>query len=161
MKSRALHLAASLLAGLSLAPWLGCGRDSAIEIKRDSKGNDHVQIDNNRVQADLDKAGRELSKDAHDLGTAVQQGAHEVDQRIGQAARETVKDAALTARVKARLIAAPDLGGINIHVSSRNGEVTLDGAVASAEDRHDAEKIARRTEGVRQVINHLQAGATG
>jgi hyperosmotically inducible protein len=161
MKIRALHLAAGLLAGLSLVLWLGCGKDSGIEIKRDSKGNEHVQIDNNKVKDDLNKAGQELSKDAHNLGTAVQQGAHEVDQRLGPAARETLGDAALTARVKTRLIAAPDLGGIRIHVSSRDGQVTLDGTVASAENRLDAEKITRRTEGVREVINHLQVGPTG
>ncbi|MBV8201280.1 MAG: BON domain-containing protein [Acidobacteria bacterium] len=161
MKIKALHLAAGLLAGLSLVTWLGCGKDSAVEVKKDDKGNEHVQIDNSKVQADLHNAGQELSKDAHELGTAVQQGARDVDQRFGQAARETVKDAALTARVKARLIAAPDLGGINIHVSSRDGQVTLDGTVATAEDRHDAEKITGRTEGVREVINHLQVGPTG
>ncbi|HYL06361.1 MAG TPA: BON domain-containing protein [Thermoanaerobaculia bacterium] len=161
MKIRALHLAAGLLAGLSLAAWLGCGKDSAVEIKRDGQGNEHLHIDNNKVQDDLHKAGQELSKDAHNLGTAVQQGARDVDQRIGSAARETLKDAALTARVKARLIAAPDLGGIRIHVSSRDGQVTLDGTVASAENRLDAEKITRRTEGVREVIDHLQVGATG
>jgi hyperosmotically inducible periplasmic protein len=161
MKIRTLHLAAGLLAGLSLALWLGCGRDSAVEIKRDGQGNEHIHIDNNKVQDDLHKAGQEISKDAHNLGTAVQQGAREVDQRIGPAARETLKDAALTARVKARLIAAPDLDGIRIHVSSRDGQVTLDGTVASAENRLDAEKITRRTEGVREVIDHLQVGATG
>ena len=161
MKIKKLHLATGLLAALSLATWLGCRHDSAVAVNRDDKGNEHVQIDNNKVQADLHKAGQELSKDAHQLGDAVRQGARDVDQRFGPAARETLGDAALTARVKARLIAAPDLGGINIHVSSRNGEVTLDGTVASADDRHDAEKITRRTEGVREVINHLQVGPTG
>ncbi|HVR06493.1 MAG TPA: BON domain-containing protein [Thermoanaerobaculia bacterium] len=161
MKIKALQLAAGLLAGLSLAQWLGCGRDSAVEIHRDNQGNEHIHVDNNKVQADLHKAGQELSKDAHDLGNAVQQGAHEVDQRLGPAARETLQDAALTARVKARLIAAPDLGGIRIHVSSRDGQVTLDGTVGSAENRLDAEKITRRTDGVREVVDHLQVGSAG
>jgi len=161
MKTRAFHLAAGLLAGLSLALWLGCGRDSGVEIKRDGQGNEHIHVDNNKVQNDLHKAGQELSKDAHDLGNAVERGAREVDQRVGPVARETLKDTALTARVKARLIAAPDLDGIRIHVSSRDGQVTLEGTVASAEVRLDAEKITRRTEGVREVIDHLQVGPTG
>lgn len=161
MKTRALHLAAAVLLGCSLASWLGCGRDSAVEIKRDDKGNEAVHIDNTKVQDSLHKAGEEMSKDVHNLGQAVQQGARDVDQRIGPTARETLADAALTTRVKARLIAAPDLGGIRVHVSSRDGQVTIDGTVASQENRADAEKIARRTEGVREVINHLQVGPTG
>jgi|GEM_PF-3275822 len=161
MKTRGLHLAAAVLLGSSLASWLGCGRDSAIEIKRDNKGNEALHIDNTKVEDSLHKAGQEMSKDAHNLGQAVQQGARDLDKSIGPAARETLGDAALTTRVKARLIATPDLGGIRIHVSSREGQVTLDGTVASRENRADAEKITRRTEGVREVINHLQVGPTG
>jgi hyperosmotically inducible periplasmic protein len=161
MKTRGLHLAAAVLLGSSLASWLGCGRDSAIEIKRDDKGNQSLHIDNNKVEDSLHKAGQEMSKDAHNLGQAVKQGAHDLDQKVGPTARETLADAALTTRVKARLIAAPDLGGIRIHVSSREGQVTLDGTVVSQDNRADAEKITRRTEGVREVINHLQVGPTG
>ncbi|HXM70430.1 MAG TPA: BON domain-containing protein [Thermoanaerobaculia bacterium] len=161
MKTRALHLAAAVLLGSSLASWLGCGRDSAIEIKRDNKDNGHVQINDTKIRDSFHKAGQEMSKDAHNLGNAVQQGARDLDQRVGPAARETLADAALTTRVKARLIAAPDLGGIRIHVSSRDGQVTLDGTVASADNVLDAVKITHHTEGVREVINHLQVGPTG
>jgi hyperosmotically inducible protein len=161
MKTRALHLAVAVLLGSSLASWLGCGRDSAFEIKRDNKDNQHIQINDTKIRDSLHKAGQEMSKDAHNLGNAVQQGARDLDQRVGPAARETLADAALTTRVKARLIAAPDLGGIRIHVSSRDGQVTLDGTVASHENVLDAVKITRRTEGAREVINHLQVGPTG
>ncbi len=161
MKIRVLHLAAGLVAGLAMAQWLGCGRDSAVDVRRDNQGNEHVHIDNTKIQDDLHKAGEKLNQDAHNLGNAVRQGARDVDQRFGPAARESLQDAALTARVKARLIAAPDLGGIRIHVSSREGQVTLEGTVSSAENRLDAEKITRRTEGVREVVDHLQVGATG
>lgn len=161
MQTRALHLAAALLLGSSLTLWLGCERDSAVQVNRDSQGHQQVRIDDTKIKDDLHRAGQEISQDAHKLGQAVQQGARDVDQRIGPTARETLGDAALTTRVKARLIAAPDLGGIHIHVSSRDGEVTLDGTVASQETRQDAEKITRRTEGVREVIDHLQVGPTG
>jgi hyperosmotically inducible protein len=161
MATRTLRLAVAVLAGSALLPWLGCGRDSAIEMRKDNQGNSELQIHDEKIKGDLHKAGQELSKDAQNLGQAVEKGAHDVDQRIGPAARETLGDAALTTRVKARLIATPDLGGIRIHVSSRNGQVTLDGTVASTENRADAEKITRRTEGVQEVINHLQVGSTG
>jgi hyperosmotically inducible periplasmic protein len=161
MKTRALHLAAAALLGTALAAWLGCGRDSAIEIRKDNQGNRQLHVDDTKIKNSLHNAGQEMSKDAHDLGRAVEQGASDVDRRVGPVARETLADATLTTRVKARLIAAPDLGGIHIHVSSRDGQVTLDGTVATHDDVLDAVKITRRTEGVREVINHLQVGPTG
>ena len=84
-----------------------------------------IKINNQKIQDNLHQAGQELNKDAHNLGQSIQKGAHDLDQRVGPAARETLGDAALTTHVKARLIAAPDLGGIRIHVSSRDGQVTL------------------------------------
>ena len=161
MKTRTFHLAAAALLGASLASWFGCGRDSAIEIGKDSKGNEQVHVDRTKIEDSFHKAGQQMNKDAHDLGRAVEQGARDVDRRVGPVARETLADTTLTTRVKARLIAAPDLGGIHIHVSSRDGQVTLDGAVATHDDVLDAVKITRRTEGVREVINHLQVGPTG
>ncbi len=161
MKTRALHLAAAVLLGASLASWFGCGRDSVVEIRKDNKGNGQVHVDSTRIENSLHRAGQEMSKDAHDLGRAVEQGAQDVDRRVGPVARETLADATLTTRVKARLIAAPDLGGIHIHVSSRDGQVTLDGTVATHDDVLDAVKITRRTEGVREVIDHLQVGPPG
>jgi osmotically-inducible protein OsmY len=161
MKTRAFHLAAAVFLGSSLASSFGCGRDSAVDIRKDDKGNEQVHVDSTRIENSLHKAGQEMSKDAHDLGRAVEQGARDVDQRVGPVARETLADGTLTTRVKARLIAAPDLGGIHIHVSSREGQVTLEGTVATHDDVLDAVKITRRTEGVREVINHLQVGPTG
>jgi hyperosmotically inducible protein len=155
------QLAAAVLLGVSLVPWLGCGKDSAIQVQRDQKGNQQIHIDDRKINDNLHQAGQELDKGAHDLGQAIEKGAREVDRRVGPVARETLDDAALTARVKARLIAAPDLGGFRIHVSSRDGQVTLTGTVRSAENRLDAEKITRRTEGVREVIYHLQVGPVG
>ena len=161
MKTRALHLAAAVLLGSSLALSFGCGRDSTVDVRKDDKGNEQVHVDSTKIENSLHKAGQEMSKDAHDLGRAVEQGARDVDQRVGPVARETLADATLTTRVKARLIAAPDLGGIHIHVSSRDGQVTLDGSVATHDDVLDAVKITRRTEGVREVISNLQVGPTG
>jgi hyperosmotically inducible protein len=145
--------------GLSLLVWLGCGRDSVIQVHRDNQGNDQVHINNQKIQDNLHKAGQELRQDASKVGDALKDGARDVDQKIGPSTRESLDDAALTAHVKARLIAAPDLGGIHIHVNSRNGEVTLSGTVSSLENRHDAEKIARNTKGVNAVVNQLEVGS--
>lgn len=161
MKTRPLSAAVALGLGASLLILIGCGSDSAVDVRRDSRGNEQIHVDNKQIKDNLHQAGQELRKDAHDLGDAVKKGAQDVDREVGPAAREAAGDATLTTRVKARLIAAPDLGGIRIHVNSRDGEVTLSGTVASEENRHDAEKIASRTEGVRAVINQLQVGPVG
>jgi osmotically-inducible protein OsmY len=153
MKTQALRGAMALALGLALLSWLGC--------QRDAQGNEEIKVNNQKIKEDLHQAGQELSKDAQNLGQSIQKGANDLDKRVGPAARETLADAAVTTRVKARLIAAPDLGGIRIHVSSRNGQVTLTGTVISEEFRQEAEKIARRTEDVREVINQLQVGPVG
>jgi osmotically-inducible protein OsmY len=150
MKTSALRGAAALALGVALLSWMGC--------QRDAQGNEEIKINNQKIQDNLHQAGQELNKDAHNLGQSIQKGAHDLDQRVGPAARETLGDAALTTHVKARLIAAPDLGGIRIHVSSRDGQVTLTGTVTSQEFRNQAETITRRTDGVREVINQLQVG---
>jgi hyperosmotically inducible protein len=156
MKTKPLYTVAALALGASLVVWLGCGNDSGIEVRRDAKSSEQIHVDNQKIKDNLHQAGSELKKDAQDLGQAVRQGARQVDERFGPAAREAVGDASLTARVKARLIAAPDLGGVRIHVNSRDGKVTLSGTVTSHENRSDAEKITRRTDGVREVVNELE-----
>jgi hyperosmotically inducible periplasmic protein len=161
MTTRPFQLAAAVLLGASLVPWVGCGRDSVVQVQRDEKGNQQVHVDDRKLNDNLRQAGQEVKQGARDLGQSIEKGAREVDRRVGPVARETLEDAALTARVKARLIAAPDLGGFRIHVSSRNGQVTLTGTVSSAENRLDAEKITRRTEGVREVVDQLQVGPVG
>jgi osmotically-inducible protein OsmY len=153
MKTNALRGAMALALGVALLSWVGC--------QRDAQGNEDIHVNNQKIKENLNQAGQELSKDAHNLGQSIEKGANDLDKRIGPAARETLADAAVTTRVKARLIAAPDLGGIRIHVSSRNGQVTLSGTVATQEFRQEAEKIARRTEDVHQVINQLQVGPVG
>jgi hyperosmotically inducible periplasmic protein len=150
MRSMVLRCTTALTLGLLLACWTGC--------QRDAQGNAEIKIDNQKIKDDLHQAGQELGKDARQLGQSVKQGVRDLDQKVGPAARETLGDAALTTRVKARLIAAPDLGGIRIHVSSRDGQVTLSGTVTSEEFRQQAERIARRTGGVNEVINQLQVG---
>src|ERR1700692_2840442 len=134
MKTRALSAAVALGFGASLLTLIGCGRDAAVDVRRDSRGNEQIHVDNQKINDNLHQAGQELRKDAHDLGNAIQKGAQNVDREVGPAAREAAGDAMLTTRVKARLVAAPDLGGIRIHVNSRDGEVTLSGTVASEEN---------------------------
>jgi hypothetical protein len=69
-----------------------------------------------------------------------------------------VDDAAITAKVKAKLAADGDINPFNIDVDANNGVVTLQGRVAKAEGRQKAEELARNTDGVRRVINLVKVG---
>jgi hyperosmotically inducible protein len=64
-------------------------------------------------------------------------------------------DATVTAKVKTALIAEPGLKALEIDVDTRDNIVTLNGTVATAAMRDDAERIALKTSGVKQVKNNL------
>jgi hyperosmotically inducible protein len=69
---------------------------------------------------------------------------------------EYIDDAAMTARIKARLIADPVVHAFTIDVDTNRGEVVLTGSVASEEERRRAVEIARKTPGVKKVRYVLQ-----
>jgi hyperosmotically inducible protein len=69
-----------------------------------------------------------------------------------------VDDAAITAKVKAKLAADGDINPFNIDVDTNEGVVTLQGRVAKEEARTKAEQLARDTDGVRRVINLVKVG---
>jgi hyperosmotically inducible periplasmic protein len=72
-----------------------------------------------------------------------------------------VDDAAITAKVKAKLAADGDINPFNIDVDTNEGVVTLQGRVAKDEARTKAEQLARDTDGVRRVINLIKVGDNG
>src|SRR5690554_4148676 len=68
-------------------------------------------------------------------------------------------DATTTATVKSKLLWNRNTEGLDIKVSTRNGLVTLDGQAQSDAASELAERLARNTEGVRQVDNQLKVTA--
>jgi hyperosmotically inducible protein len=67
-----------------------------------------------------------------------------------------IADTATTAKVKAQLLAEDSLKENTLHVTTTNGVVTLDGAVANANDKALAATIAKSVKGVRSVDNNLR-----
>ena len=55
-----------------------------------------------------------------------------------------------------KLIADPEINSFHIDVDTVDGRVALNGKVSSAEQRSEAEDLARGTQGVRQVVNLIQ-----
>ena len=70
--------------------------------------------------------------------------------------KHAITDSRITTVVKAKLLKNSDTHAMDIHVTTKNGIVTLDGEAKSEQEKQTADKIARRVEGVRNVHNHLK-----
>jgi hyperosmotically inducible periplasmic protein len=69
---------------------------------------------------------------------------------------QSTRDAAITARVAAKLRSSAEVRKRGIDVDTQIGEVTLRGEVESEREREAAERITRTTKGVLGVTNQLQ-----
>src|SRR5215467_1529890 len=69
--------------------------------------------------------------------------------------RRSATDATVNATVKNKLAAEPTTSAARINVDTTNGVVTLSGAVPTAAEKTEAERIARNTQGVTQVVNNI------
>ncbi|RFC39075.1 MAG: hyperosmotically inducible protein [Candidatus Nitrotoga sp. LAW] len=67
-----------------------------------------------------------------------------------------VDDSIVTSKVKSSLLADPDIKSFDIAVVTHNGEVQLSGFVDNQTQIDHAVDVARRTEGVQNVINELR-----
>jgi hyperosmotically inducible protein len=74
----------------------------------------------------------------------------------GKTAGRNVDDAALTASVKAQLVADKASNLTRVDVDTNNGVVSLNGVVDSADQKERAAQLAQRIDGVKRVINNLQ-----
>jgi len=70
-------------------------------------------------------------------------------------AGDAVGDAAITGKVKTKLLADPDVKGLAIDVDTKNGVVTLNGSADKAGNADKAVSIAQGTDGVKSVENKL------
>ncbi|HYO12108.1 MAG TPA: BON domain-containing protein [Thermoanaerobaculia bacterium] len=172
MKTRLIHIALAAFLGLALIPLAGCDGDGvdAVEAERDAEGKVKVHVDGdevdenfNQAEKQFEEAGRDLKAGAEQAGAAIERGAEQagaaiekgadrVEERLGP----VLDDVAVTAKVKARLAGDPEVKASQIDVDTVNGRVTLNGVVESEEVRAEAEKLAIRTEGVKEVVNLLQ-----
>ncbi|PHV12245.1 BON domain-containing protein [Chitinimonas sp. BJB300] len=65
-------------------------------------------------------------------------------------------DAAITAKVKAALVADKSLSALDIKVTTRGGQVTLSGSVNNAQASERALQVVAQVEGVKGVQDDLQ-----
>jgi hyperosmotically inducible protein len=79
----------------------------------------------------------------------------------GKTAGQNVDDAAITASVKSQLVADKASNLTRVDVDTNRGVVSLNGIVESAEQKSRAEQLARRVDGVKNVVNNLQVQKRG
>lgn len=71
-------------------------------------------------------------------------------------ASQQIDETEITAKIKAKLIADPQVSAFNVDVDTLGCEVTLSGEVKEAVAKSEAEKLAKDTEGVCKVHNRIR-----
>jgi osmotically-inducible protein OsmY len=164
MKTKALSILVAAGLAIVLVPLAGCDRDiSSVRAEKDEQGNTRIHVDGDKLDENLEQAekgleetGQRLKEGAREVGAALERGAQRIEAEVGPVAQEVLEDAGVTARIKAKLIADPEVAGSHIDVDTVSGRVTLNGKVASPEQKAEAEKLARHTDGVKDVVNLIQ-----
>ncbi|HVL69523.1 MAG TPA: BON domain-containing protein [Vicinamibacterales bacterium] len=136
-------------------------RDRALELARNTDGVRDV-VDQMTVSPGatpttgiddpLQGEAREAARDTDMTTEDAQRKAGDAADRTGDAAA----NAALTGKVKSKLLADTDTSGLSIDVDSRNGVVTLTGTVRTAAEKNKAIALAKNTDGVKSVIDKLK-----
>ena len=96
--------------------------------------------------------------DQRNPASTASQPAMDTSQKVATAADKVttaVDDSALTAKVKAALLAEPGLKSMQISVDTKNGTVTLSGSVDTAASRDRAKELASSVSGVASVVDEL------
>jgi osmotically-inducible protein OsmY len=92
-----------------------------------------------------------------DVNAARERGA-DVGEKVAVAAekmKESAAEAALTSKIKAKMVLDDYVKARTIDVTTSGTTVTLSGAVRSSEEHDRAIRIARETSGVTRVVDHL------
>jgi len=113
-------------------------RDLAVAIAKNAEG---VRDVHDRLSATKDQDGTPPQRNER--------------QTAGRTFGEAVHDATITASIKMQLATGKGVAVHNINVDTRQGRVILTGQVTSEAERQLAVRIAKDTEGVREVENQL------
>jgi len=168
LTTRDLPYVIRALVALGTVAGLAAGCTVEYEDAEDQRAAERVEEDldraGERVEEDLDRAGERIEEAGEELAAGARRLGERLDReavRLNRQIEPRLEDAALAARVKARLIADPEVNPFQIDVDALDGVVTLGGMVESDHERREAEELARRTEGVREVVSNLEVGRRG
>lgn len=76
----------------------------------------------------------------------------------GDTVGDSLDDAWIHTKIVSKLIVNPDTPERKINVDVRNNTVTLRGNVATVDEKAEAERVAKSTDGVKRVVNQLKVG---
>jgi hyperosmotically inducible protein len=100
----------------------------------------------------VNESANAAARQASNAAGAIANKTGQVAENLNKAAGPAVSDAAVTAKVKTKLLAD---GITGTTVDTTDGVVTLAGSVGSDDQKAKAERDARETEGVKDVKNEL------
>jgi len=103
-------------------------------------------------------AGCDQRNSTDTAGQKLDRTADKVASKTNEAASKTadaIDDSALTAKVKAAILAEPGLKSLQINVDTKNAVVTLTGSVDSPPLKDRAKQVAASVSGVRDVVDNL------
>ena len=124
-------------------------KERAVQIARTTDGVRDV-VDNIPVTESAPTGGL-FDRDGVDRGTG------NIGDNDRQDRNEPITgDPGITSAVKAKLLADSTVSGLRIDVDTENGVVTLTGDVKSKAEADRAVMLARNTDGVTRVVNHLK-----
>jgi hyperosmotically inducible protein len=131
-------------------------KEQALLLARQTDGVENVvdQLTVNPKEAAPAATTGDLTEEANDAERKAGVEAREATDK----AKEIVTDPAVTAAVKARLLADTTVSGLKIDVDTKNGTVTLNGMVPTREEANRAVFLAHETAGARSVVNNLRIG---
>jgi osmotically-inducible protein OsmY len=131
----------------------------AIAIARNTDGvrdvTDNLRVDTSIAVADSTRQDRGAG--SPDQPSAGKEPG--VQPSAGAKAKMDRPDAWITMKIQSKYFLDADVKGHEIDVDTKNGMVTLKGHVENAQQKAEAEQIARETEGVTRVNNQLTVGA--
>jgi hyperosmotically inducible protein len=129
---------------------------SKLTIEKKSEGT--IGRAEDKTEAAAKKTGHATKTAAEKTGDAVKGTSGTVAKDTESAAKATgryLSDAEITAAVKTKLAADSGVHSMDVHVDTDKGVVTLTGSVPSDAEKTNAVHIARKTMGVKQVVDKL------
>jgi len=140
-------------------------KERAVLIARDTNGVTNV-VDDIVVgpvpAATTGTLEQKTENKAHEAKEKTEEYGHDAKVKTEKAADKTgevITDSAITTDIKTKFLAEPGVSGLDIHVETTNGVVTLSGNVKSKAEMEKARSIARDTHGVKRVVSKLKMTA--
>ena len=104
-------------------------------------------------RSSTDTVGQKMDRATDKMAAATENAANKT--------ATAIDDTAITTKVKSAMIADPTLKALQINVDTKNGVVTLAGAVDSQAMKDKATEVTQTVSGVKSVDNNLTVKSTG